>query len=263
MAKYDFLNEQDSTPLFEYYKKHGENRASAAVETKLRMKNGLARKMAIASIKVGAHIKGGYAAARTGVQKRNGYASIKKLLQWQKENGHLEKLHSMERTEEWRQKISDANRGKEISEEMKKHLSNVLREKVANMTEEERKEKYTPKNPVFVEHTEEHKQMMREAAKKRVQELGDEYISQERRMKMREENGIRVAVYYYNEEKKGDLYGVYLSQRHAQDSLKQDTGMSFQISHCLKGRAKRFGATKTFGGVFAEYISREDYEKLV
>jgi hypothetical protein len=194
---------------------------------------------------------------------KGGLSVIDKLQVWQKENNHLEKLHSMERTEEWRQKISEANRGREIPEEMKEHLSKVLREKVANMTEEERKEKFTPKNPGFVEHTEEHKQMMRELQKKRAQELGDEYIPQERRMKMREENGIRVAVYYYNEEKKGDLYGVYLSQRHAQDSLKQDTGMSFQISHCLKGRAKRFGATKTFGGFFAEYISREDYEKLV
>ena len=115
MARYDFLNEIDETPLFKYYEEKGERKASAATLSKLRMEYGLARKMAMASIKVGGHIKGGKASVRTGVQKRNGYLSIKQLLQWQKNNNF--RVCDLERTNEWKSNISKAHIGKKLSKE--------------------------------------------------------------------------------------------------------------------------------------------------
>ena len=100
MARYDFLNEIGETPIFKYYEKHGENRAAAAALSKLRREYGLASKMAIASIKVGAPSKAGKASVRTGVQKRNGEKTIKQLLQWQIDNNF--RVCDLERTDEWR-----------------------------------------------------------------------------------------------------------------------------------------------------------------
>jgi hypothetical protein len=79
------------------------------------MKAGLASKMAKASIKVGAHIKGGKASVRTGVQKRNGYKTISKLLEWQSDNNF--RVCDFERTDMWKTNISKAHIGKKLSKE--------------------------------------------------------------------------------------------------------------------------------------------------
>jgi len=141
MAKYDFLNEINETPLFRYYEKHGENRAAAAALSKLRMEYGLARKMAMASIKVGGHIKGGKASIRTGVQKRNGYKTISKLLQWQKDNDF--RVCDLERTSEWKMAISKAHIGKILTEETKNKVRYSVNKLNQSMTKDERSKMYS------------------------------------------------------------------------------------------------------------------------
>jgi hypothetical protein len=141
MARYDFLNEINETPIFQYYEKHGEKKAGAAALSTLRMKSGLASKMAKASIKVGAHIKGGKASVRTGVQKRNGHLSIKQLLQWQKDNNF--RVCDLERTNEWKAAISKSHKGKVLSEEIKNKVRDSIHRLNQSMSKDERSKMYS------------------------------------------------------------------------------------------------------------------------
>lgn len=145
MAKYDFLNEIEETPIFQYYQKHGENRAAAAALSKLRMEYGLAHKMAKKSNEVGAPSKAGKASILTGVQKQNGYKTILKLLQWQKDNDF--RVCDLERTDEWKsnQSIALKEYYKEnpMPIELRTKIGNKIKENNSKLTKKERSEKFS------------------------------------------------------------------------------------------------------------------------
>jgi hypothetical protein len=224
MAKYDFLNQIDETPIFQYYQKHGENRAAAAALSKLRMEYGLARKMAMASIKVGAHIKGGKASVRTGVQKRNGYKTISKLLEWQKNNNF--RVCDFERTDKWKANISKAHTGKKLSKE----TIQKLREKKTLFGTKDAWNKgktgYKTKP-----HSEETKNKMREKALGKV-------ISDNQKKIVSDKLSVAIIATNLKTGKKKE----YKSTKEAKEKL----GLT-GILHVLKGRSKQCG------GYYFEY----------
>lgn len=73
--------------------------------------------------------------------KMGGEASYERLLEYNEEIGH--RVWELPKTDEWKQKISEAHMGKEVSDETKEKLSKVVSEFNASLTEEERKEKYS------------------------------------------------------------------------------------------------------------------------
>jgi hypothetical protein len=225
MAKYSFLDDIEATPLFKYYEKHGENRAAAAALSKLRMEYGLARKMAMASIKVGGHIKGGNASVRTGVQKRNGYKTISKLLEWQKHNNF--RVCDLERTDEWKSNISKAHIGKKLSKE----TIEKLREKKTLFGTKDAWNKglsgYTTQP-----HSEETKQKMRERATGKI-------ITDKQKADISKKLSIPILCYKYPSM---EFYKEYSSQKYAKNEL----GLT-GILHVLKGRNKQCG------GYYFEY----------
>lgn len=56
---------------------------------------------------------------------------------------HLEKLKNLERNEEWKQRISDALMGKEVSEETKVKITETLNGFYESLSDEEKQEKYS------------------------------------------------------------------------------------------------------------------------
>lgn len=76
-----------------------------------------------------------------------GEASIDKLLEWQKENNHLEKLHKLERTDEWKQNISNGNKGKKIPNDVRERISKTVIENNSKLSDDELSEKYKNKKP--------------------------------------------------------------------------------------------------------------------
>lgn len=255
------IDEFNDSPIAKYYEEKGQGRAAAAALSKLRMEYGLAHKMAMASIKVGGHIKGNKAMRDAGGHIKGGYASIVQLLQWQIDNNF--RVCDLERTDEWCNKISIALTGRKIPKSVVDKIKKTLKAKIDAMSPEERSEKFGNQSMLGKNHTKEAKQMMRIKANQRVKQLGDNYISKERKEKMREENGEKVAVYFFDsnsKNNKGHLCHLFLSSRQAQSHFN-----SGSIQHVLKNRAKRFGADKSkdgFQGYFAEYISLKKYKEL-
>lgn len=141
MARYDFLNEIDKTPIFQYYQKHGENRAAAGALSKLRMEYGLASKMAIASKLTNGASNGGKASVKTGVQKRNGKKTIKQLLQWQKDTGYS--IGKLKKTETHKKNIGLSNTGKVRTSETKNQIRQTVNDFNASLTKEQRSDKYS------------------------------------------------------------------------------------------------------------------------
>jgi len=190
-----------------------------------------------------------------------GKASIERLLQWQIDNDF--RVCDLERTDEWCNNISLALTGRILSKSVRNKISKTLKNKMASMTEEERSKKFGNQSMLGKNHTDESKEKMRKKANQRVTKLGENYISKERKDKMREENGERVVVYLFdsdNKHNKGDICYLFLSSRQAQNYFK-----SGSIQHVLKNRAKRFGADKKkngFQGYFAEYVNAKKYEEL-
>lgn len=74
-----------------------------------------------------------------------GEASIDKLLEWQKENNHLEKLHKLERTNEWKQNISNSHKGKKIPNDVKERISKTIIENNSKLSVDELSKKYKNK----------------------------------------------------------------------------------------------------------------------
>jgi hypothetical protein len=255
------LGEFNNSTIAKYYEQKGEKRAAAAALSKLRMEHGLASKMAKKSNEVGAPSIAGKASIKSGVQKRNGEKTIKQLLQWQIDNDF--RVCDLERTDEWCNNISIALTGRKISKSVVDKIKKTLKAKIGAMSPEERSEKYSSYSFLGKSHTKKSKEKMRKKANKRVYELGDNYISKERREKMREENGEKVAVYFFDsnsKNNKGHLCHLFLSSRQAQSHFN-----SGSIQHVLKNRAKRFGADKKkdgFQGYYAEYISLKKYKEL-
>jgi hypothetical protein len=224
MARYDFLNEIDETPLFKYYEEKGERKASAATLSKLRMEYGLARKMAMASIKVGAHIKGNKAMRDAGGHIKGGKLGIKKLLQWQKDNNF--RVCDLERTDIWKLNISKAHMGKKLSKET---IQKLIEKKVLFGTKDawnKGKTGYKTKP-----HSEESKQKMRQAA------LG-KIIGQPQREKLSAIFSVPIIATNLKSGKKKE----YKSTKEAKEKL----GLT-GILHVLKGR------TKQCGGYYFEY----------
>jgi hypothetical protein len=114
--------------IHQYYSQKGEGQASANASLSMRMKAGLARKRALLSIKVGAHIKGGK-------------KSISKLLEWQKDNDF--RVCDLERTDEWKRNIGESNKGKVKSDELKQTIRNTVNKFNESLTQEERSKKYS------------------------------------------------------------------------------------------------------------------------
>jgi hypothetical protein len=190
-----------------------------------------------------------------------GKVSIERLLQWQLDNDF--RVCDLERTDEWCNNISIALTGRTLSKSVRDKISKTLKDRMASMTPEERREKFGNQSMLGKNHKDESKEKMRENANQRVAKLGENYISKERKEKMREENGERVVVYFFNSnnrDNKGDICYLFLSGRQAQNYFK-----SGSIQHVLKNRAKRFGADKNkdgFQGYFAEFVSAKKYEEL-
>jgi hypothetical protein len=189
-----------------------------------------------------------------------GQASIQQLLQWQIDNNF--RVCDLERTDEWCNNISIALTGRKIPKSVAAKIRKTLKAKMESLTPEERSEKYSSYAFSGKTHTKESKEIMRSKAYKRVDELGENYISKERKQKMREENGDRIAVYLFDETKKnnkGKINNVFLSIYEANKFYKT------QISHCLHNRAKRFGAEKSkdgFQGYVCFKISKSYYKVL-
>ena len=224
MARYDFLNQIEETPIFQYYQKHGEKRASAAVLSKLRMEHGLAIKMANASIKVGAHIKGNKAMRAAGGHIKGGYVSIAQLLQWQNDNNF--RVCDLQRTDKWKSNISKAHIGKKLSKE----TIQKLREKKTLFGTKDAWNKgktgYKTKP-----HSEETKQKMREKALGKV-------ISKTQREKLSSIFSVPIIATNLKSGKKKE----YNSTKEAKEKL----GLT-GILHVLKGRSKQCG------GYYFEY----------
>ena len=257
------LGEFNNSTIAKYYKQKGEKRAAAAALSKLRMEHGLASKMANASIKVGAHLKAAEASKLTNGASNGGKASIKQLLQWQKDNEHNIGEIAKVKDNEWCNKISESLTGRKLSKEHIENTKNGIIKYMQSLSPEERSEKFGNQSMLGKNHKDESKGKMREKANQRVSELGENYISKERKEKMREENGQRVVVYFFNSDNRNNKRNVshlFLSSHQAQNYFK-----SGSIQHVLKNRAKRFGADKKkggFQGYFAEYITDKKYEKL-
>lgn len=231
MARYDFLNQIEETPIFQYYQTHGENRASAAVLSKLRMEYGLASKMAKASIKVGAHIKGNKVMRAAGGHIKGGHASIEQLLQWQNENNHNIGEIAKIKDDEWKQKIGEGNKGKVRTTETKNQISKTLKIKNNKLTQEERIKKFASFGMTGKKHSSETKRKQSQSAIGRV-------ISSEQRVKT--SNTLSIPIIATN--LKTGKVKEYKSQKEAKEKL----GLT-GILHVLKGRSKQCG------GYYFEY----------
>ena len=218
------IGEYYESDIHQYYSQKGERKASAAALSKLRMEYGLARKMAIASIKVGAHIKGNKAMRAAGGHIKGGYVSIAQLLQWQKDNDF--RVCDLERTDKWKSNISKAHTGKKLSKE----TIQKLREKKTLFGTKDAWNKgktgYKTKP-----HSEETKRKMREKALGKV-------ITKVQREKL--SNIFSVPIIATN--LKSGKTKQYKSTKEAKEKL----GLT-GILHVLKGR------TKQCGGYYFEY----------
>ena len=160
--------------------------------------------------------------------RMGGEATIEKLLQWQVDNNF--RVCDLERTDEWCNNISIAMTGRKIPKSVRDKIRKTLKAKIDSMSPEERSEKYASYSFAGKNHKEESKELMRRKAYKRVDELGENYIPKERREKMREENGDRIAVYLFDASKKnnkGKINNIFFSIYEANKFYKT------QIGHCL------------------------------
>lgn len=162
------------------------------------------------------------------------------LYQRSKEKGHDIAELSKNKSDEWKQRISESQKGKVVSEETRKNISNGVRKSRSKMTEEEIKFKFGGSDAV------------KEKRVKTRKENGNYIVSDDTRKKLQQACGANAVLQFVYDESKPNGFGEFVKEWPSRNSAIKEYGNG--VAGVLKGGQKYCKGYK--------FIWKRDYKQI-
>lgn len=157
-----------------------------------------------------------------------------------KEKGHDIAEISKNKSDEWKQRISEGQKGKVVSEETRKNISNAVSKVISKMTEEERKLKFGGSDKI------------KERRVKTRKENGNYTMSDDTRKKIQQSCGAQAVLQFVYDETKANGIGEFVKEWPSRNAAKKVYGGG--VAGCVNGNQKYCKGYK--------FIWKNDYERL-